>query len=197
MEAMGYERGEELGHGSFGYALKVRRRQDGRTYGATKCRALTASRAQCLTRCGRIQWLHRQRTSPDKVENARQQWIALSLQEGNLEWARALGWDGDPSFGASPDAAVAPAAACPAAAAPNSMAPLGALGSKLGGRLSFRRAGAAQRADETAPPCARLPAQRSASLPPVPPSALDTFILNYSTYKPNNHRAKCTGYSSL
>ena len=118
---MGYERGEELGHGSFGYALKVRRRQDGRTYGATKCRALTASRAQCLTRCGRIQWLHRQRTSPDKVENARQQWIALSLQEGNLEWARALGWDGDPSFGASPDAAVAPAAACPAAAAPNSM----------------------------------------------------------------------------
>ena len=56
------------------------------------------------------------------------------------------------------------------------MAPLGALGSKLGGRLSFRRAGSAQRADETAPPCARLPAQRSASLPPVPPSALDTFI---------------------
>ena len=37
LEAMGYERGEELGHGSFGYALKVRRRQDGRTYGATKC----------------------------------------------------------------------------------------------------------------------------------------------------------------
>ena len=37
LESMGYERGEELGRGSFGYALKVRRRQDGRTYGETKC----------------------------------------------------------------------------------------------------------------------------------------------------------------
>ena len=141
-----------------------------------KPKLATSSSQHATTAAVRIQRLHRQRTSPDKVENARQQWIALSLQEGNLERARALGWDGDPSFGASPDAAVAPAAACPAAAAPNSMAPLGALGSKLGGRLSFRRAGGAQRADETAPPCARLPAQRSASLPPVPPSALDTFI---------------------
>ena len=32
LESMGYERGEELGRGSFGYAIKVRRKQDGRFY---------------------------------------------------------------------------------------------------------------------------------------------------------------------
>ncbi len=52
---------------------------------------------------------------PDTVENARRQWIALFVQDGNFERARALGWEGDPSLGASPDAIVAPAAACPAA----------------------------------------------------------------------------------
>ena len=32
LESMGYERGEELGRGSFGYAIKVKRQQDGRFY---------------------------------------------------------------------------------------------------------------------------------------------------------------------
>ena len=52
LEAMGYERGEELGHGSFGYAIKVRRKQNGNTYVAKlqKCLQMDADDRECIIR---------------------------------------------------------------------------------------------------------------------------------------------------
>ena len=70
------------------------------------------------------------------VENARKQRIALSLQDGNFELARALGLDRDPSLGALPDAAIAPPSAYPAAAAPNDLAMLQSEAGQCSAQLS-------------------------------------------------------------
>ena len=79
----------------------------------------------------------RQEARPrDMVENARKQRIALSLQDGNFELARALGLDRDPSLGALPDAAIAPPSAYPAAAAPNDLAMLQSEAGQCSAQLS-------------------------------------------------------------